>query len=1037
MSWNNNAGTPLWSGNSKSGTNVGNLYTLPVPETIEQNPELGLEGRNEIPLPTKYKDLSVKNLEAEKINGNENFDASKWSLYPAIHDVNAQLTSPYDLRQYNLKWFNIVECSRLTAKMQGPITPEPGSGTIEAEFYLKSPMGIITVVRSADVQVGSSDDHGGSLVVNGGTTLDGGTVHGTTIGSLPVEGVNTVRIDVLPVGIDMVSPTYITMNAGAAANLSTGGALSLAGGSYVEINTDQTYFKNTTAGNDYTDVYVGNIFPAYGGTQDLRINGGNTGRGVRISDGTTISTNILEANVAKIPQYKLYDSWSSSTLYSVDTLITYNNNVYRAMVVNRAMTPSVPIPNWASGSSYQVNMYVHDPMGDYYRCTSNIASSTTQPSLDMSHWILDPRVRSINDIWNLKSTTLYNCIAFPAITGDTTFMSIAKPTDKDTVCIVKRDATTEAVIATGRIYDDTINPPPIGDPSTWSLYTATEDVKVNGHAITHVSNLQVNTIEENGWVPNINIQSNSDIKMSAGNAMNVITDTVLFTPNIGSYTTLDLQNGAVSNISYINGLNVNDYLVDNWSTKPAIQDVYIDTHNIFGVTGINGTNNIASYQNANWASNTANAPVNFGSQAITGVSTVNTIPIAQLDNTNWSAKSANNPVNINSQAITGVTTINTIPIAQLDNTNWSAKSANNPVNINSQAITGVTTINTIPIAQLDNTNWAGKSANANVDFATKNASNIGILTATTTNTTNLNINGSAYVSGANWYSQLPLADVAFNSKNITGVNGLTATTLTGTTVNATNLNIGGTAYASGANWYSQLPLTDVAFNSKNITGVNGLTATTLTGTTVNATNLNIGGTAYVSGANWYTQLPLANVAFNSKNITGVNDIAITTLNSRQLFGFIEVYKTASQSSITANTPTPITWAGSTTASTGTSVSTATTGTTAGAITLGKVGVWRITAQIPVSNASGTASNVDLWVRRNGVDVVNTSANFNIANGDLVWATIECYLTATATTDTVQIYIGCPVIVSIPASASVATPYARPARTALAHAELIY
>jgi uncharacterized protein (DUF2345 family) len=160
-------------------------------------------------------------------------------------------------------------------------------------------------------------DGGDALVVNGGTTLDGGALHGTTIGSLPVSGINTVRLDILPAGIEATSITGIIMNstlateiaaggglvlaAGGAASLAAGGALSLAGGGYIEYNTDENRFINTSSGNDFTDILVGNIFPAFGGSANLRINGGGSGRFVEIADAITIATQDLNVTNISAP----------------------------------------------------------------------------------------------------------------------------------------------------------------------------------------------------------------------------------------------------------------------------------------------------------------------------------------------------------------------------------------------------------------------------------------------------------------------------------------------------------------------------------------------------------------------------------------------------------------------------------------------------------------------------------------------------------------------------------------------------------------
>jgi hypothetical protein len=108
----------------------------------------------------------------------------------------------------------------------------------------------------ADVEINGSDLLGGpsALVVNGGVTLDGGTYHGASIGCLPVAGINTSRIDVLPAGIDVVSATFLSMNILGATNLVAGGAVAIGAGSYVTLEHgaglgSNGIFVQNTAGN--------------------------------------------------------------------------------------------------------------------------------------------------------------------------------------------------------------------------------------------------------------------------------------------------------------------------------------------------------------------------------------------------------------------------------------------------------------------------------------------------------------------------------------------------------------------------------------------------------------------------------------------------------------------------------------------------------------------------------------------------------------------------------------------------------------------
>ena len=262
MSWNGvTLNAPNWQGTaSGGGSDVGDLYIVPDPPTIATNPSIGLQGRNIVPLPTKYKDFDVDNLNATKINGNTNFDASKWSLYKAIHDVEATTAAipiPFTPnRIYDIKDFRNVRVTNVYCDVDGLV---PNTGQVNAST------GNIGTVNSSLVNVGLQNNRGvvdvdgtsntvgfNALSVKGGTTLTGnGDVHGVHIGALldPSGTIDLNRIDVLPIGIDITSATYITMASTVgnwattgALSMASGGALSLAGGSYIEYNSDD---KNT------------------------------------------------------------------------------------------------------------------------------------------------------------------------------------------------------------------------------------------------------------------------------------------------------------------------------------------------------------------------------------------------------------------------------------------------------------------------------------------------------------------------------------------------------------------------------------------------------------------------------------------------------------------------------------------------------------------------------------------------------------------------------------------------------------------------
>jgi len=412
MSWSGSTSVPNWGGQdnaSGGGSNsIGDLYIVPDPATTEENPSIGLEGRNEVPLPTKYRDLEVKNLTAENINGNTDFDASKWSLYPAITNVTAvqsvqPITPPaIPSRIYDITGFRNIECTNLTCS----VDPFFG-GTVTA------PNGQITTLNSTTIVVDNENELGtvsiygaekvvgtNALFVEGGTTLTGGgDVHGVTIGALrdPTGDVDLVRIDVLPTGLDLVSATYVTIDSSVgnwatagALSMASGGALSLAGGSYIEYNSDQHYFINTSSGNDYTDIYVGNIFPANGGSANLRINGGNQGeRGVELADVKTV------ALYTELP----YPEWSSATDYAVGTKVKYFDLYYNSLYANLDLQPNAPIPAFVDTTFYNVNNIVFQSGEGSFRCISPI----TPPS----GWIADTQYDVNNQV--AYGGLYYNC----------------------------------------------------------------------------------------------------------------------------------------------------------------------------------------------------------------------------------------------------------------------------------------------------------------------------------------------------------------------------------------------------------------------------------------------------------------------------------------------------------------------------------------------------------------------------------------------------------------------------------------------------
>jgi len=446
MSWNNNFTSPNWAGNDNADGEiaVGDLYIVPDPPTITENPSIGLEGRNEVPLPLAYKDLAVANLTATNIdaedittenltatditatniNGNPDFDASNWSLFLAINDVRGTL-GVFSVPLYSISDFlNLTVANNITAQ-GGNIA---AGLTVSAGVSVTSLLGSFTSVTAESVQVSLTNEtaavdiYGASLLagnnalyVEGGTTLTGGgVIHGVTIGALQVAGIDTVRIDVLPAGMDLTSATFISINAAGAANLVAGGALALAGGSYISYNSDQHYFTNTTSGNDFTDIYVGNIHAADGGSAPLRIN--DSGRGVEL------------ANVKSVDLFtETFPAWSGSTPYAIDDKVELSAVGYKALFANRNTAPNVAVPNWVGGGTNYEQYEIVFSAGFVYQALTQISSSVTAPASDPDWLNMGFTTNAITNIWTTESPFV------STITGDTfstiTIGAIVAPVD--------------------------------------------------------------------------------------------------------------------------------------------------------------------------------------------------------------------------------------------------------------------------------------------------------------------------------------------------------------------------------------------------------------------------------------------------------------------------------------------------------------------------------------------------------------------------------------------------------------------------------
>lgn len=175
-------------------------------------------------------------------------DVNEWSQYPATSDVNMNshridggvfigAATPL----INQEAMNI----RGNAKFGGNFIQyvNRNQGTT-AWSYIGDTISITNAISnysnaSTNLELGrktTATTYPSTTTVYGGCTIDGGNVRGCTIGCLPANtGINANRLDVLPIGVNMTSATYIALAPLGAGSFTAGGALALAAGSYVTL----------------------------------------------------------------------------------------------------------------------------------------------------------------------------------------------------------------------------------------------------------------------------------------------------------------------------------------------------------------------------------------------------------------------------------------------------------------------------------------------------------------------------------------------------------------------------------------------------------------------------------------------------------------------------------------------------------------------------------------------------------------------------------------------------------------------------------
>jgi len=168
-------------------------------------------------------------------------DVNEWSRYPAVTGVNMNSNSIGTCTGLDIvgtAQSNVVLTARGTTNIRGRLQVYNSTLDSASPVLFTDLTGDINVRRSMytkSVFIGDSNTYNDSTQIYGACVIDGARLHGCTIGCLPVAGVNTMRLDILPVGVDMTSGTYISLNSVGAGNFACGGALALAAGTYVTL----------------------------------------------------------------------------------------------------------------------------------------------------------------------------------------------------------------------------------------------------------------------------------------------------------------------------------------------------------------------------------------------------------------------------------------------------------------------------------------------------------------------------------------------------------------------------------------------------------------------------------------------------------------------------------------------------------------------------------------------------------------------------------------------------------------------------------
>ena len=201
-----------------------------------------------------------------------------WSNYPAVSNVDAagfNITNTGTLGSVNIDCYQSLVTGFGTLQVGSPVLLAPNPGTVNVN-------GTLTVQR------GDSNTYinAGGIIYQGDSIIP--AANGVRFGTLPVGGINTCRMELntvtAPSAIQLVAPSFITLDTVGAANMTAGGAALVQAGNTVTIESAAKDIRLQGTGGTFSDVHM------YGGTLDGMGNiTGQAGSGVAIGNVNAIS----------------------------------------------------------------------------------------------------------------------------------------------------------------------------------------------------------------------------------------------------------------------------------------------------------------------------------------------------------------------------------------------------------------------------------------------------------------------------------------------------------------------------------------------------------------------------------------------------------------------------------------------------------------------------------------------------------------------------------------------------------------------------